>query len=138
MIAFFDTNILVYALDQSDMHKKNLAIDCFSKALQNDTISLSTQVLHEFYNITTRKLRPALTAAQAQDYVKKLCAFDVIGSAASTIIAAMEIVQRYQMQWWDALILEAALRAKADVLYTEDLQHGQHFGALTVVNPFLA
>lgn len=138
MIAFFDTNVLVYALDQSDFRKKNLAIDCFANALQRDTITLSTQVLHEFYNITTRKLRPALTAAQAQTYVKELCAFDVIGSTAAAIMTAIDIEQRYQMQWWDALILEAALRAKAEILYTEDLQHGQRFGTLTVMNPFLA
>jgi len=138
MITFFDTNVLVYALDQSDLRKKNLALNCFSNALQHGTISLSTQVLHEFYNITTRKLHPALTAAQAQTYVKNLCAFAVIGSTAAAVIAAMDIVQRYQMQWWDALIVEAALRANAEVLYSEDLQHGQRFGALTVVNPFLA
>jgi predicted nucleic acid-binding protein len=47
-------------------------------------------------------------------------------------------MQRYQVQWWDALIIEAALRANAEVLYSEDLQHGQRFGALAVVNPFLA
>jgi len=138
MIVFFDTNVLVYTLDQSDLRKKNLAIDCFANALQRDTITLSTQVLHEFYSITTRKLRPALTAAEARAYVKELCAFDVIGSTASAIMAAIDIVQRYQLQWWDALILEAALRAKAEVLYTEDLQHGQRFGALIVINPFLA
>jgi len=138
MITFFDTNVLVYALDQSDLRKKNLALNCFSNALQHGTISLSTQVLHEFYNITTRKLHPALTAAQAQAYVKNLCTFAVIGSTAAAVIAAMDIVQRYQMQWWDALIVEAALRANAEVLYSEDLQHGQRFGALTVVNPFLA
>ncbi|OIN92561.1 MAG: hypothetical protein AUJ20_07285 [Comamonadaceae bacterium CG1_02_60_18] len=138
MIAFFDTNVLVYTLDQSDLRQKNLALDCFANALQHDTITLSTQVLHEFYSITTRKLRPAPTTAQAQTYVKELCAFDVIGGTAPAIMAAIEIVQRYQMQWWDALILEAALRAKAEVLYTEDLQHGQRFGALTVMNPFLA
>jgi len=138
MITFFDTNVLVYALDQSDLRKKNLALNCFSNALQHGTINLSTQVLHEFYNITTRKLQPALTAAQAQAYVKNLCTFAVIGSTAAAVIAAMDIVQRYQMQWWDALIVEAALRANAEVLYSEDLQHGQRFGALTVVNPFLA
>ncbi len=138
MIAFFDTNILVYMLDQSETRKQGLAIDCFSNAVHHDTITLSTQVLQEFYNITTRKLRPALSAQEAQLQVRHLCAFEVVGSAASTIIGAMDIVQRYPMQWWDALILEAALRAKAEVLYTEDLQHGQRFGTLTVVNPFLA
>ena len=138
MIAFFDTNILVYMLDRSETHKQGIAVDCFSNAVHHDTIALSTQVLHEFYNITTRKLRPTLSAQEAQQQVRHLCAFEVVGSNATAIMAAMDIVQRYQMQWWDALILEAALRAKADVLYTEDLQHGQRYGALTVVNPFIS
>jgi len=138
MIAFFDTNILVYMLDRSETLKQGIAVDCFSHAVHHDTIAVSTQVLQEFYNITTRKLRPGLSAQEAQQQVRHLCAFEVISSNASAIMAAMDIVQRYQMQWWDALILEAALRAKADVLYTEDLQHGQRFGALTVVNPFIA
>jgi predicted nucleic acid-binding protein len=138
MTSFFDTNILVYMQDQSETRKQGLAIDCFAKAVQSDSIALSTQVLQEFYNITTRKLRPALSASEAQQQVRHLCAFAVLGSTATSIISAMDLVQRYQLQWWDALILEAALRAKADVLYSEDFQHGQGFGTLTVVNPFLA
>lgn len=138
MIAFFDTNVLVYALDCSEKRKRALAIDCFSSAMRNDTITLSTQVLQEFYNITTRKLRPALSSQEADQYVRNLCAFEVVGSTAPNIIASIELLQRYQLQWWDALILEAAIRAKADIIYTEDLQHGQRFGPLTVVNPFLA
>jgi len=138
MIAFFDTNVLVYALDCSETRKRPLAIDCFSSAMRNDTIKLSTQVLQEFYNITTRKLRPALSSQEADQYVRNLCAFEVVGSTAPNIITAMELLQRYQLQWWDALTLEAAIRAKADIIYTEDLQHGQRFGPLTVVNPFLA
>jgi len=137
MIAFFDTNILVYMLDQSEARKQGLAIDCFSNAVQRDSIALSTQVLQEFYNITTRKLRPALSAPEAQQQVRHLCAFTVLGSTATSLMAAMELEQRYQLQWWGALILEAALRAKADVLYSEDFQHGQNFGTLAVVNPFL-
>lgn len=138
MIAFFDTNILVYMLDQSQTRKQALATECFANALQHDTLTLSTQVLQEFYNITTRKLRPALSAQEAQAYLQKLCAFEVVGSTAANVLAAIDLMQRYQLSWWDALILEAALRAKADVLYSEDLQHGQRFGALTVVNPLLA
>ena len=137
MICFFDTNVLVYALDSHEVRKQTLAIACFSRAIHEHTVTLSTQVLQEFYSITTRKLRPALTAAEAEQRVRHLCAFDVMGHGPQHIIAASELVQKHRLQWWDALILEAALRAKADVLYTEDLQNGQRFGALTVVNPFV-
>jgi predicted nucleic acid-binding protein len=53
------------------------------------------------------------------------------------VIEATRLAQRYQLQWWDALILEAALRAQADVLVSEDGQHGQRFGKLMVDNPFV-
>jgi predicted nucleic acid-binding protein len=50
---------------------------------------------------------------------------------------ALAIHIRYKLSWYDSLIVAAALEAKCDVLYTEDLQHGQRFGDLVVMNPFL-
>ncbi len=50
---------------------------------------------------------------------------------------ALRIRERYKLNWYDSLIVAAALEAKCDVLYTEDLQHGQRFGELVVINPFL-
>ena len=60
-----------------------------------------------------------------------------MGSTAQSVLAAAQLAERYQLQWWDALILESALRANADLLLTEDGQHGQRFGKLVVENPFL-
>lgn len=137
MICFFDTNILVYLFDASDPTRQQKAISCFQNALNNHTIVLSTQVLQEFYAVTTRKLKPALSRSSAAQQVTLLCAFDVMDSTAQTVQTAMALEQKHQLSWWDALVLEAALRAKAQVLYTEDFNHGQRFGALTVVNPFL-
>ena len=50
---------------------------------------------------------------------------------------ALDVNRRYKSSWYDSLIVAAAIEAKCDVLYTEDLQHGQRFGGLTVVNPFI-
>jgi predicted nucleic acid-binding protein len=135
VICFFDTNILIYMLDSNEPERQPKAIACFEDAVLNHTIVLSTQVLHEFYNITTRKLR--LSPADAAQRVHNLCAFEIMASASPHTLAALELVQRYKLQWWDALVLEAAMRAKADVLYSEDKQHGQRYGDLRVVNPFL-
>jgi predicted nucleic acid-binding protein len=136
VICFFDTSILVYMLDSNEPVRQPRAIACFEDAMFNHTIVLSTQVLHEFYNITTRKLH--LSPTDAAQRVHNLCAFDVMGSAYPHTLAALELVQRYKLQWWDALVLESAMRANADVLYSEDNQHGQQYGNLRVVNPFVA
>jgi predicted nucleic acid-binding protein len=138
MICFFDTNILVYLFDTSDPVRQNKAKNCFQEAVNRHTIVLSTQVLQEFYAVTTRKLKPPIPPTHAAQHVGLLCAFDVMESTAQTVQAAMVLAQRHQLSWWDALVLEAAIRAKAEVIYTEDFSHGQRFGSLTIINPLAA
>lgn len=138
MICFFDTNALVYAVDASDPVRRDLALERLARAARDDTVVLSTQVLHEFYAITTRKLSPALPPPEAAAQVQRLCAFQVMGSSAQSALAAIALAQEHQLQWWDALILEAALRAGADLLITEDGQAGRRFGQLVLENPFAA
>jgi predicted nucleic acid-binding protein len=133
---FFDTNVLVYMVDAGDPARQAIAIDCFARAASEDSIVLSTQVLQEFYAITTRKLLPPLSAVEAARQLGQLSAFEVIGASAQSVIAAAELARKHHLQWWDALILEAALRANAGVLVSEDGQHGQRFGSLVVENPF--
>ncbi|MDM0080220.1 PIN domain-containing protein [Variovorax sp. J31P179] len=136
MNIFFDTNVLVYAVDAGDPVRKEIAIDRFARAVKDDTVMLSTQVLQEFYNITTRKLKPPLSAREAAGQLSQLCAFEVVGSSADSVLAASELAQKHRLQWWDALILEAAIRGNADVLVSQNGQHGQRFGKLVVENPF--
>jgi predicted nucleic acid-binding protein len=136
MNIFFDTNVLVYAVDAGDPVRKEIAIDRFARAVKDDTVMLSTQVLQEFYNITTRKLKPPLSAREAVGQLSQLCAFEVVGSSADSVLAASELAQKHRLQWWDALILEAAIRGNADVLVSQNGQHGQRFGKLVVENPF--
>jgi predicted nucleic acid-binding protein len=133
---FFDTNVLVYAMDASDPARQAAAIERFSRAASEDSIVLSTQVLQEFYAVTTRKLQPPLSADEATRQMSHLSAFEVVGASAQSVLAAAELARKHRLQWWDALILEAALRANADVLVTEDGRHGQRFGSLVIENPF--
>ena len=137
MICFFDTNVLVYCLDAGDPLRQARAIERLEQASAQGKVVLSAQVLQEFYAITTRKLRPSLSPAEAREQVERLASFEVIGSSAASALEATRLADRHQLQWWDALILEAALRAGADILVTEDGQHGQRFGRLSVENPFL-
>ena len=136
MICFFDTNVLVYAVDAGDPARRERALNRLARAASEGTVVLSTQVLQEFYAIATRKLQPPLPVPEAAAQVQRLCAFQVMGGTAQSVQAAIALAQEHQLQWWDALILEAALRAGADVLISEDGQAGRRFGRLVVENPF--
>jgi predicted nucleic acid-binding protein len=137
MITFFDSNVLVYLFDDSHPTSQSKALARLRHAMKHERVVVSTQVLHEFVNVVTRKLKPGLTMDEARDRVAQFCQFDVVGSNSVSVQAAMILVQQHKISWWDALILEAALRSDADVLVSEDGQHGRRFGKLVVENPFL-
>jgi predicted nucleic acid-binding protein len=136
MKTFFDTNILVYTLDTRNPAHQNRATERFSQALSQGRVVVSTQVLHEFVSAMTRKLKPVLTLAQASERITPLLRFEIVGSSAGSVQAALALAQDHKISWWDALILEAAIRADTDVLVSEDGQHGRRFGKLVVENPF--
>lgn len=138
MISFIDTHVFVYSIDASQPAKQARALDCIARARDAGTVALSTQVLCEFYNISTLTLRPAASAREAAAYVADLCEFQVMGSDTHSVRSAMALAQQHRLQWWDALILEAAIRSGADVLMTENAPHGQRYGKLTIQNPFAA
>ena len=75
--------------------------------------------------------------ATAQALTRAYAAWQVVASDMALVDAAIEKSIQHQLSIWDAMVIEAALRADAQTLYSEDLSHGQRFGPLTVVNPFL-
>ncbi|MHB0981733.1 MAG: PIN domain-containing protein, partial [Thermoleophilia bacterium] len=54
------------------------------------------------------------------------------------VLGAARLHRSDSVSFWDALIVQAALSGGADILYSEDLQHGRRFGGLRIENPFLA
>ena len=137
MTRFFDTNILVYAIDTRFSDKQKSAIALYSQAVKDRSFVISTQVLVEFFSATTKGKQPLLQRHEAQSQVTALARQRVIPTTANMVVSAMGYAERYQMQWFDALMVDAALSAGATTLYSEDMQHGQRYGSLTVVNPFL-
>ena len=133
---FVDTNVLVYVFDSDSPTKQATARQLLNDNAEN--IILSTQVLGEFYVTVTRKLRKPLSAERAMDALDDLRAFPVRSVHAELVLSAARRSQLSQLSYWDALIVESALDAGADVLLTEDLQHGQTFAGLRIVNPFRA
>jgi predicted nucleic acid-binding protein len=136
MAVFFDTNVLVYCTDTQTPHKQARARSLIAQAAATGEAVVSTQVLIELFHVLTRKQK--MPAATAQALIQAYAAGFVIDSDVELVTSAIEKSMQHQLSIWDAMVIEAALRAQAQTLYTEDLTHGQRFGTLTVVNPFLA
>lgn len=135
--SFFDTNVLLYLFDSSAPEKKARAQDVFFGETEAGRAVLSTQILQEFYVNVTRKLATPLTAEIAEAQVRDFAVLPLVRVDEAVILAAIERGRSMRFSFWDALVVEAALRAGAGRLLTEDLQHGQRIEGLLVENPFL-
>lgn len=134
----FDTNIAVYALlDLGFPRKTEIAQKVLRELSDSGDCTISTQVLNEFVNVATRKPRPPMPEQELAAHLEDLIAFDVIQVDERIIASAMRRHYATRASYYDALIIEACIVGGAEVLYTEDLQHGARFGALRIVNPFL-
>ena len=130
---FLDTNIFVY-LASDHVEKAGIA----AALLRNSSLrrSISTQVLSEFVNAARR--RTGLGWPEIRYLLgifRETCAVEQIQEI--DIEAAIDLAQPYRFSWYDCLILAVAIRSGATILLTEDLQHGQVLGPLTIRNPFL-
>jgi predicted nucleic acid-binding protein len=104
--------------------------------IEDANFGLSGQVLSEFYNNATRKLAVPLTPDEASDWVVRLARVPTVPVDAELVQAGIVASRRYQLSYWDGAVVAAAQRLGAPVLYTEDLNHGQAYGSVRVVNPF--
>ncbi len=133
---FVDTNILVYARDLGAGEKQVRAAEWMALAWHSGRGRLSVQVLQEFYVTLTRKLRPGLTPEEARADVRALLPWRPIEIDPVIMERAWGLQDRFQLSWWDALIVAAAHATRCRYLLTEDLQDGQDLDGLLVVNPF--
>ncbi len=133
---FLDTNILIYAFDNSSSKKRIVSDDLIKKAhFGNGCISF--QVIQEFLNVATRKFQSPLNVEDAQKYLTKIL-FPVceVFPSEKLYSSALEIMERWQFSFYDSLIIASALDANCAILYSEDLQHNQKIYDLTVINPY--
>lgn len=93
-------------------------------------------MLQEFYVTVTRKLEVPLTAERALEWIEQWDAFPCVAIDHHLVKVAAEISERYRTSYWDGAIIAAAERAGAKLLFTEDLNDGQMYGGIRVVNPF--
>ncbi|SDW78311.1 Predicted nucleic acid-binding protein, contains PIN domain [Saccharopolyspora shandongensis] len=134
-LTFIDTNILVYAhiVHDGDL-RASQSRQLLKELWATETGVLSTQVLQEFYSVATRKTK--LPRGTARQVVAKYAEWDPVRIDPLLIVLASKLEEDHTVAFHDALIVEAALRAGATKLLTEDMQHGRRFGNLLIENPF--
>jgi predicted nucleic acid-binding protein len=133
---FLDTNILVYANDGTEADKQSAAIRLIADGIRNGQAVVSTQVLSEFWVTVTQKIQVTLDTDKAEKEVDRFKAMRIVGIEYDTVRAAIHLQRRFQISYWDSLILSAASIAGCRRIYSEDLNAGQSYDGLSIVNPF--
>lgn len=134
--AFFDTNILIYAIAEPAVARPDVRTPRAEKLLLAGGV-ISVQILNEFASVARRKLAmPWPEVKEALQAIRVLCPAPVSVTLAVHDLA-VGLVDRYGFSIYDALVAAAALKARCTVLYSEDFQDGQVLeGKLTIRNPF--
>lgn len=133
---FLDTNILIYAYDVSARKKHEVAKGLLIQLWESGLGVISTQVLQEFFVVSTRKIPNPMDIQRAEDIVSDLLKWEFVICDGDSILKAITLHRRYHFSFWDALIIAAALKANAAFLYSEDLTHGHSVEGLEIKNPF--
>ena len=133
---FGDANVLIYAVDAREVHKRLRAADWMARLWSERSGRTSILVLSEYYVTVTRKLRPAVSTDGAWNDVKALLAWQPQAIDQALLQRAREIEQRHRLSWWDSMVVAAAQLQDCAVLLTEDLPDGAAYGSVTVRSPF--
>ena len=132
---FFDTNVLLYSIssDACDQAKRQRAIDL----LDEDGGALSIQVLQEFYVQATRPTRAVRASHNdAHKLISSWKRFAVQDLTMSVFSQALKIKEAFGFSYWDSAIIAAACELGCELLYSEDMSHGQRVMGVKIVNPF--
>ena len=137
-LSFVDANVLVYAFDKSGSPKKRAAERLMNDLMEEDRLRVSTQILQELFVTLTRKVSRRCSIAEALAVLEDLTAWPLVVVDYAAIRAAVGLADQAKLSFWDALVVVAAARSGAAVLYTEDLNDGQEILGVRIKNPFAA
>ena len=134
---FLDTNLFVYSFAKEQPRKQEIAIALIENGLETQRGLISYQVIQEFLNVTLGKFKKPLTLKDVKEYMwNVLIPLWQISSSIHLFEIALTIKKERKFSFYDSLIIAAAIEGKCDVLYSEDMQHGQLIEGMTIVNPF--
>jgi len=132
---FFDTNILVYAVDPRDARKQKIASEMLAHAMDvNHDGAISVQVLSEFANIMRNKLH--LSEERVEQYMSFFYPLLRTEVAADMVRSALYIEKEYGIQYYDSLIVAAAERIGCHEIVSEDFNAGQIYRGMVAIDPF--
>lgn len=134
---FFDTNVAIYAYDDSEPAKQSVARSLLLNSVAAATGVLSAQVLGEFFHATVVR-RPLLTNPQARIAIQALSNLRVAMITPDLVARAIDLHEQFQLRYWDALIIATAKKEGCAEVLSEDMNHGQDYDGVRVTNPFLA
>jgi predicted nucleic acid-binding protein len=132
---FIDTNVLVYAHDGGAGKKHTKSVQLLARLFEDASGALSVQILSEFYNAATKKL--SMKSAEAEAAISDLGGWLIHRPGHADVLKACRLHRRYNIAWWDAMVLNSAIEVGCSILWSEDLNDGQRYDKVTVRNPFL-
>ncbi len=135
-LVFVDTNVLVYRRDASERSKQPRAKSWVDGLWTHRLGRISSQVLQEYYQTVTRKLKPGLSRGEARDEVRDLAAWRPVQPSSELLERAFHCEDRFALSFWDAMIAAAAHQASCKYLLSEDMQDGLDIDGVVVVDPF--
>lgn len=135
---FLDTNVFLYTFDVTAPEKAERSRSLIRAGLPTGKAVISYQVVQEFFNVAFRRFQPPMTVLDAEYYLSvTLGPLLAVFPSQSLFGEALRLRGKHSLSWYDTLIVAAAIEGGCNILYSEDLQHGQKFGSLVIRNPFL-
>ena len=134
---FVDTNVLIYAVDEKNLVKRDAACAWLAACWDQRCGRVSTQVLNEFYVNVRKKFPRQLAQGDARAEIRRYQHWRPWVIDHATIETAWAIESRYSINYWDALMVAAAQHMGCTMLLTEDLQHDQKIDSVRILNPFV-
>ena len=134
---FIDSNVFIYLFDETDERKRQVAQSLVNTALVERSAQISFQVVQETLNVITQKLDVPVRLEDAHQFLDQvLMPLWKINPNRVLYQRGLEIRTRYQLGFYDSLIIAASLQAGCKTLFSEDLQHGQQIETLIIQDPF--
>jgi predicted nucleic acid-binding protein len=135
---FLDTTVFVYSLDLVEPQKALIAEKLVTQGVTAGLGVISYQIVQEFMNVSLRQFKATMTVTELERYFFTiLLPMMRVSSSTELFLDALQLRATNQLAWYDSLIVAAANQGDCQVLYTEDMQHGQRFGDVLIQNPFL-
>jgi predicted nucleic acid-binding protein len=132
---FIDTNIFVYSIDQKDPNKRDRARNILKRLVEVHQPVISTQVIKEFYVVASTKLKA--DSFIIKNIVHNFRNLEVVNNDLELIEQAIDISTISRLSFWDSLIIAAAEKANCEFVFSEDMNPGQTYRGVMLVNPFV-